>query len=84
MHEIAELKALSKRWVHLEDYYGRPGAALFTRWERVVAAIEGREPDRVPFDFWASALHAARWHLFRCLGDASAQGGERFQCKVAT
>jgi hypothetical protein len=72
-HESAELKALSERRVYLEDYCGRPRAAPFVPRERVVAVIERREPDRVPFGFCAIALCAARWHLFRCLGDASAK-----------
>lgn len=41
----------------LRDYlracYGRPEATPLSPWERVEIALAHREPDRVPFDFWA-------------------------------
>lgn len=37
----------------LEDHYGRPATAALSPWERVEMALAHREPDRVPFDFWA-------------------------------
>lgn len=53
MSEIAELETPSERRAHLEAYYGYPREDSFTPRDRVAAAIEKREPDRVPFDFWA-------------------------------
>jgi uroporphyrinogen decarboxylase len=38
---------------HLEAHYGRPEDAPLSPWERVETALAHREPDRVPFDFWA-------------------------------
>jgi len=38
---------------YLEACYGRPEASPLTPWERVEMALAHREPDRVPFDFWA-------------------------------
>ena len=38
---------------HLESHYGQPEAAALSPWERVETALAHREPDRVPFDFWA-------------------------------
>ncbi len=38
---------------YLELHYGRPEAAALSPWERVEEALAHREPDRVPFDFWA-------------------------------
>ncbi len=43
----AELRA------YLESYYGRPGDSPISPWERVESALARRQPDRVPFDFWA-------------------------------
>jgi uroporphyrinogen decarboxylase len=37
----------------LEMRYGRPQDAALTPWQRVEMALGHREPDRVPFDFWA-------------------------------
>jgi uroporphyrinogen decarboxylase len=37
----------------LESYYGHPETSAFSPWERVETALAYREPDRVPFDFWA-------------------------------
>ncbi len=33
--------------------YGRPEAAALSPWQRVEMALAHRQPDRVPFDFWA-------------------------------
>ncbi|HFD40342.1 MAG TPA: hypothetical protein ENJ31_10925 [Anaerolineae bacterium] len=49
---------------HLKSHYGQPEAAALSPWERVETALAHREPDRVPFDFWAvpevwDALRAA-------------------------
>lgn len=38
---------------YLEGRYGRPEAAALSPWQRVETALAHREPDRVPFDFWA-------------------------------
>jgi uroporphyrinogen decarboxylase len=38
---------------YLEAHYGRPDASALSSWERVEMALAHREPDRVPFDFWA-------------------------------
>ena len=38
---------------YLEDHYGQPSPAAHSSWERVETALAHREPDRVPFDFWA-------------------------------
>jgi len=38
---------------HLEECYGRPEDAEVSPWQRVEAALAHRQPDRVPFDFWA-------------------------------
>jgi uroporphyrinogen decarboxylase len=43
----AELKG------YLREHYGRPEVAAISPWERVEIALAHREPDRVPFDFWA-------------------------------
>jgi uroporphyrinogen decarboxylase len=53
MNEIVNLKTPSERRAYLEAHYGRSEAGSLTSRERVVAAVEKREPDRVPFDFWA-------------------------------
>lgn len=49
---------------HLKDHYGRPDAGAPSPWQRVETALALRQPDRVPFDFWAvpevyKALRAA-------------------------
>lgn len=38
---------------YLEASYGRPGQAAASPWQRVEMALAHRQPDRVPFDFWA-------------------------------
>ncbi len=38
---------------YLEAYYGRQDGDNISPWERVETALAHREPDRVPFDFWA-------------------------------
>ncbi len=38
---------------YLEAHYGRPEATSVSPWQRVEVALAYREPDRVPFDFWA-------------------------------
>jgi uroporphyrinogen decarboxylase len=47
---LADLGALR---AYLEAHYGRPEAAALSPWERVELALAHRQPDRVPFDFWA-------------------------------
>jgi uroporphyrinogen decarboxylase len=37
----------------LESRYGRPQYASLSPWQRVDMALAHKEPDRVPFDFWA-------------------------------
>jgi uroporphyrinogen decarboxylase len=62
---------------YLEDHYGRPGKAALSPWERVELALSHREPDRVPFDFWAvpevwqvlrTSLNAGDETVLRLLG----------------
>jgi uroporphyrinogen decarboxylase len=57
--------------------YGRPESGDLSPWERVEAALARREPDRVPFDFWAvpevwarlrAALGADDENVLRLLG----------------
>jgi uroporphyrinogen decarboxylase len=38
---------------YLQAAYGRPGEAATSPWQRVETALAHRQPDRVPFDFWA-------------------------------
>jgi uroporphyrinogen decarboxylase len=38
---------------YLHDHYGRVDGPSLSPWERVEIALSHREPDRVPFDFWA-------------------------------
>jgi uroporphyrinogen decarboxylase len=47
LHDPAALRAC------LQAAYGRPGEATTSPWQRVETALAHREPDRVPFDFWA-------------------------------
>ncbi len=66
-----------ERRAYLEAHYGRPEAAATSPWERVETALAHRQPDRVPFDFWAvpevwarlrTALNAADEEVLRLLG----------------
>ena len=61
----------------LEAHYGRPETAALSPWERVEMALAHRQPDRVPFDFWAvpavwqrlrAALEAEGEEVLRLLG----------------
>lgn len=61
----------------LKAHYGRPETASFSPWERVETALAHRQPDRVPFDFWAvpevweklqAALQAGEEAVLRLLG----------------
>jgi uroporphyrinogen decarboxylase len=38
---------------YLRAWYGRPGDDAISPWQRVETALAYRQPDRVPFDFWA-------------------------------
>ena len=38
---------------YLESFYGYPEASAPSPWQRVETALAHRQPDRVPFDFWA-------------------------------
>jgi uroporphyrinogen decarboxylase len=38
---------------YLEAHYGRQDGDTISPWQRVETALAHREPDRVPFDFWA-------------------------------
>jgi uroporphyrinogen decarboxylase len=38
---------------YLKDRYGRAEDTAVSPWERVEAALAHRQPDRIPFDFWA-------------------------------
>ncbi|MBN1135020.1 MAG: hypothetical protein JXM73_00445 [Anaerolineae bacterium] len=62
---------------YLQEHYGRPEAGAPSSWERVEAALAHRQPDRVPFDFWAvpevaqrlrEALDADDEEVLRLLG----------------
>jgi uroporphyrinogen decarboxylase len=64
--EIADLSTPAERRAYLETHYGRSEAGPFTPRERVRATIDHREPDRVPFDFWAVPEVCAA--LRDCLG----------------
>lgn len=61
----------------LKAHYGRPETAALSPWERVEMALAHRQPDRVPFDFWAvpevwqrlrAALEAKDEEVLRLLG----------------
>ena len=63
--------------VYLEAHYGRQEAISISPWQRVEMALARREPDRVPFDFWAvpevweklrAALRADDEEVLRLLG----------------
>ncbi len=71
LKEPADLRA------YLETHYGQPQADRISPWERVEMAMAPREPDRVPFDFWAvpevwtklcAALDANEETVLRLLG----------------
>jgi uroporphyrinogen decarboxylase len=62
---------------YLQAHYGRPKAGTLSSWERVEMALAHREPDRVPFDFWAvpevwdklgTALEVGEEQILRLLG----------------
>jgi uroporphyrinogen decarboxylase len=62
---------------YLASHYGRLEPAAPSPWERVETALAHREPDRVPFDFWAvpevwqslrHALEAGDETVLRLLG----------------
>jgi len=75
---IAEAVASPARLrAYLERHYGRPEAGALSSWKRVEAALAHRQPDRVPFDFWAvpevvarlrEALDADDQEVLRLLG----------------
>ena len=75
---FAEIVQTSSRLrAFLESRYGRWDAAEISPWERVEAALAHRQPDRVPFDFWAvpevwdklrAALEADDGEVLRLLG----------------
>jgi uroporphyrinogen decarboxylase len=63
--------------VYLQARYGQPQASAVTPWERVETTLAHRQPDRVPFDFWAvpevwdrlcAALDAGPEELLSLLG----------------
>lgn len=53
------------RRAFLQQQYGRPDAGAMSPRERVGMALQHREPDRVPFDFWGvpEVYDALRQHL---------------------
>jgi uroporphyrinogen decarboxylase len=53
MSQDVVLSTPAERRAYLEAHYGRAEAGLLTPRQRVRAAINHQEPDRVPFDFWA-------------------------------
>jgi uroporphyrinogen decarboxylase len=60
---------------YLEARYGRPQKTTLSPWQRVEATLTHRQPDRVPFDFWAVP---EVWDRLRVALDlpATAQGDE--------
>lgn len=63
----ADLASPDERRAFLEGHYGRPEVAPLSPWQRVETALAHREPDRVPFDFWAVP---EVWHKLRTALDA--------------
>jgi uroporphyrinogen decarboxylase len=47
------IKEPSRLRAYLEAHYGGTDTGALSPWERVEMALAHREPDRVPFDFWA-------------------------------
>jgi uroporphyrinogen decarboxylase len=69
---------------YLERRYGRPGAASLSPWERVEMALAHRQPDRVPFDFWAVP---EVWQKLRAALDTDDEGVLRLlgiDCRMVT
>ncbi len=62
----------------LEAHYGLDEAAELSPWERVEMALAHREPDRVPFDFWAVPEVWEKLHLALGVGetDGDASSGD--------
>jgi uroporphyrinogen decarboxylase len=67
----------AKLRAYLELFYGQPEAPAASPWQRVETALAHRQPDRVPFDFWAVpevwaklrlALNATDEEVLRLLG----------------
>ncbi len=54
---------------YLEAHYGRLEDAALSPWKRVEVALAHREPDRVPFDFWAVPEVWEKLRLALALGD---------------
>jgi len=53
MNEMLTAASPAERRAALEAHYGRPQTGVLTPRARVMVAIDHRETDRVPFDFWA-------------------------------
>lgn len=72
---VAEiLEEPEKLRAYLESHYGCPEVASLSPWERVEMALARREPDRVPFDFWA--VPEVWQKLRRVLGVAESSTGD--------
>jgi uroporphyrinogen decarboxylase len=66
---------------YLEAHYGRPEREFLSPWQRVETALAHRQPDRVPFDFWAvpEVWAKLRTALDLDTGLSSAEADERIQ-----
>jgi uroporphyrinogen decarboxylase len=53
MNKITTLSTPAERRAYLRAHYGGPRVGELTPHQRVMTAIQRRQPDRVPFDFWA-------------------------------
>jgi len=76
--------------VYLESFYGRPEAAGMSPWQRVETALAHREPDRVPFDFWAVPEVWTKLRAALDAGDDASSSDEEIQrllgidCRMVT
>lgn len=75
---------------YLEAHYGRTEDAALSPWERVEMALAHREPDRVPFDFWAVPEVWEKLRLALGLGDPVSTADEEvlrllgIDCRMVT
>jgi uroporphyrinogen decarboxylase len=69
---------------NLRCRYGQPEMAAVSPWERVETALAHRQPDRVPFDFWAVP---EVWSMLRETLDTDDEGVLRLlgvDCRMVT
>jgi len=69
---------------YLESFYGRPEAAATSPWQRVETALAHRQPDRVPFDFWAVPEVWARLRTALDADDETIQRLLGIDCRMVT